>query len=156
MYKLKYTILFLSTISLSCSEVSKEKIVENANNSLTIYNIDTKDKFYPSHIHSDKDRSSLFWEKPDGTILKMAAPVVMGLLGKQQNEQNALNPDENGISNILMNLVGAASENNNQSFFESILDADNDGSIIDDVAEVISGKKKSGIAGIFGKLFNKN
>jgi hypothetical protein len=86
----------------------------------------------------------------------MAAPVVMGLLGKQQNEQNALNPDENGISNILMNLVGAASENNNQSFFESILDADNDGSIIDDVAEVISGKKKSGIAGIFGKLFNKN
>ena len=25
---------------------------------------------------------------------------------------------------ILMNLVGAASENNNQSFFESILDAD--------------------------------
>jgi hypothetical protein len=89
-------------------------------------------------------------------VLKMAAPVVMGLLGKQQNEQNALNPDENGISNILMNLVGAASENNNQSFFESILDADNDGSIIDDVAEVISGKKKSGIAGIFGKLFNKN
>jgi hypothetical protein len=41
-------------------------------------------------------------------VLKMAAPVVMGLLGKQQNEQNALNPDENGISNILMNLVGAA------------------------------------------------
>jgi hypothetical protein len=89
-------------------------------------------------------------------VLKMAAPVVMGLLGKQQNEQNALNPDENEISNILMNLVGAASENNNHSFFESILDADNDGSIIDDVAEVISGKKKSGIAGIFGKLFNKN
>jgi hypothetical protein len=55
-----------------------------------------------------------------------------------------------------MNLVGAASENNNQSFFESILDADNDGSIIDDVAEVISGKKKNGIAGVFGKLFNKN
>lgn len=72
MYKLKYTILFLSTILLSCSEVSKEKIVENANNSLTIYNIDTKDKFYPSHIHSDKDRSSLFWEKPDGTILKIS------------------------------------------------------------------------------------
>ena len=41
-------------------------------------------------------------------------------------------------------------------FFESILDADNDGSIIDDVAEVISGKKKNGIAGVFGKLFNKN
>ena len=80
----------------------------------------------------------------------------MGLLGKQQIEQNALYPDENGISNILMNFVCAASENNNQSFFESILDADNgDGSIIDDVADVISGKKKNGIAGVFGKLFNK-
>lgn len=72
MYKLKYTVLFISIISLSCSNVSKEKIVENANNSLTIYNIDTKDKFYPSHIHRDKDRSSLFWEKPDGTILKIS------------------------------------------------------------------------------------
>ena len=89
-------------------------------------------------------------------VLKMAAPVVMGLLGKQQREQNASNTDENGISNTLMSLVGATSENNNQSFFESILDADNDGSIIDDVAEVISDKKKNGIAGVFGKLFNKN
>ena len=86
----------------------------------------------------------------------MAAPVVMGLLGKQQREQNASNTDENGISNTLMSLVVATSENNNQSFFESILDADNDGSIIDDVAEVISGKKNSGIADVFGKLFNKN
>ena len=59
-------------------------------------------------------------------------------------------------SSILLPLVGAASENNNQSFFEPILDADNDVSIIDDVAEVINGKKKSGIAGVFGKLFNKN
>ncbi len=86
----------------------------------------------------------------------MVAPVVMGLLGKQQREQNASKTDENGISNTIMSLVGATSENNNQSFFESILDADNDGSIIDDVAEVISGKKNSGIAGVFGKLFNKN
>ena len=86
----------------------------------------------------------------------MAAPVVMGLLGKHQREKNASNTDENGISNTIMSLVGATSENNNQSFFESILDADNDESIIDDVAEVISGKKNSGIAGVFGKLFNKN
>lgn len=86
----------------------------------------------------------------------MAAPVVMGLLGKQQREQNASNTDENGISNTIMSLVGATSENNNQSFIDYILDADNDGFIIDDVAEVISGKKNSGIAGVFGKLFNKN
>ena len=101
-------------------------------------------------IQSGIDASSV------SRVLKMAAPVVMGLLGKQQREQNASNTDENGISNTLMSLVGATSENNNQSFFESILGADKDGSIIDDVAEVISGKKNSGIAGVFGKLFNKN
>ena len=55
-----------------------------------------------------------------------------------------------------MSLVSATSENNNQSFIDYILDADNDGFIIDDVAEVISGKKNSGIAGVFGKFFNKN
>ena len=101
-------------------------------------------------IQSGIDASSV------SRFLKMVAPVVMGLLGKQQREQNASKTDENGISNTIMSLVGATSENNNQSFFESILDADNDGSIIDDVAEVISGKKNSGIAGVFGKLFNKN
>ena len=101
-------------------------------------------------IQSGIDASSV------SRVLKMAAPVVMGLLGKQHREQNASNTDENGISNNIMSLVGATSENNNQSFFESILDADNDGSIIDDVAEVISGKKNSGIASVFGKLFNKN
>ena len=101
-------------------------------------------------IQSGIDASSV------SRVLKMVAPVVMGLLGKQQREQNASKTDENGVSNTIMSLVGATSENNNQSFFESILDADNDGSIIDDVAEVISGKKNSGIADVFGKLFNKN
>ena len=80
----------------------------------------------------------------------------MGLFGKQQREQNATNTNENGISNNLISLVGASSDNNYQSFFESILNADNEGSIIDDVAEVISGKKNSAIASVFGKLFNKN
>ena len=80
----------------------------------------------------------------------------MVLLGKQQLEQNASNTDENGICNNLMSFVGANSENNNQSFFKSILDADNDESIIDDVAKVISGKKNSAIILYFGKLFNKN
>lgn len=101
-------------------------------------------------IQSGIDASSV------SRVLKMVAPVVMGLLGKQQREQNASKTDENGVSNTIMSLVGATSENNNQSFFESILDADNDGSIIDDVAEVISGKKNSGIADVLGKLFNKN
>jgi len=79
----------------------------------------------------------------------------MGLLGKQQLEQNASNTDENGICNNLMSFVGANSENNNQSFFKSILDADNDESIIDDVAKVISGKKKVQLPFILGNCLTK-
>lgn len=88
-----------------------------------------------------------------GRILKMAAPVVMGLLGKQQR-QSSIN-DANGLTNMLGGLIGGNFHNEKQSFFESILDADNDGSIIDDVAGAVLGKSNSGLGGILGKLFNK-
>ena len=41
------------------------------------------------------------------------------------------------------------------SFLESILDADGDGSVIDDVAGMILGdsKKKGGLGGLLGGLF---
>ncbi len=88
-----------------------------------------------------------------GRILKMAAPVVMGLLGKQQR-QSSIN-DANGLTNMLGGLIGGNFHNEKQSFFESILEADNDGSIIDDVAGAVLGKSNSGLGGILGKLFNK-
>jgi hypothetical protein len=88
-----------------------------------------------------------------GKILKMAAPVVMGLLGKQQR-QSSIN-DANGLTNMLGGLIGGNFHNQKQSFIESILDANNDGSIIDDVAGAVLGKSNSGIGGILGKLFNK-
>ena len=88
-----------------------------------------------------------------GQILKMAAPVVMGVLGKQQR-QSALS-DASGLTNMLGSLIGGSFNNDKQSFFESILDADNDGSIIDDVSDVMLGKSNSTIGGILGKLFNK-
>lgn len=83
----------------------------------------------------------------------MAAPVVMGLLGKQQR-QSYIN-DANGLTNMLGGLIGGNFHNEKQSFFESILEADNDGSIIDDVAGAVLGKSNSGLGGILGKLFNK-
>ena len=83
----------------------------------------------------------------------MAAPVVMGLLGKQQR-QSSIN-DANGLTNMLGGLIGGNFRNEKQSFIESILDADNDGSIVDDVAGAVLGKRNSGIGGILGKLFNK-
>ena len=54
-----------------------------------------------------------------------------------------------------MSLVSATSENNNQSFIDYILDADNDGSIIDNVAEVISGKKTVELPVFLGNCLTK-
>lgn len=89
-----------------------------------------------------------------GQILKVPAPIVMGILGKQQR-QSAVS-DANGLTNLLGGLVGGNfHDKGNQSLFESILDADQDGSIIDDVAGAVLGQKNSNISGLFGKLFNK-
>lgn len=88
-------------------------------------------------------------------ILKVAAPILMGLIGKQSREQNV--NDASGIESLLGSLIGGNSSKNEQSFLESILDADGDGSIIDDVADMVlnSGKKKGGIGGMLGGLFGK-
>ena len=87
------------------------------------------------------------------TILKLAAPVVMGLLGKQQRQSSVI--DARGLNSMLGGLIGGNFHQNKQSFFESILDADNDGSIVDDLAGTVLGKSTSGLGGLFGKLFNK-
>lgn len=89
-----------------------------------------------------------------GEILKMAAPLIMGMLGKQKQSSGI---DQNGIGDLLGSLMGGSAGNADQSFIEKILDADGDGSIIDDVAGMVmnSGKKKGGIGGLLGGLFGK-
>tara|TARA_R110002012_G_scaffold81945_2_gene207373 strand:- start:54053 stop:54691 length:639 start_codon:yes stop_codon:yes gene_type:complete len=88
-------------------------------------------------------------------ILKMAAPILMGVLGKQSREQNVSN--SSGIESMLGGLLGGNSPQQEQSFLESILDADGDGNIIDDVADMVlnSGKKKGGLGGLLGSFFGK-
>ena len=88
-------------------------------------------------------------------ILKVAAPILMGMLGKQTKEQNV--SDSSGLDGLLGGLLKGNSPQQEQSFLESILDADGDGSIIDDVAGmVLSGsKKKGGLGGLLGGLFGK-
>lgn len=88
-------------------------------------------------------------------ILKVAAPILMGVLGNQAKKQNV--NSSNGIEGLLGGLLGGSSSNNEQSFLESILDADGDGSIIDDVAGMVLGgsKKKGGLGGLLGGLFGK-
>lgn len=86
-------------------------------------------------------------------ILKVAAPILMGVLGKQTRQNNVSSP--NDLSGLLGGLLGGNSQQQEQSFLESILDADGDGSVIDDVAGMVLGgdKKKSGLGGLLGGLF---
>ncbi|AXT19962.1 DUF937 domain-containing protein [Flavobacteriaceae bacterium AU392] len=89
-----------------------------------------------------------------GNILKVAAPLLMGLLGKQSRQQNVNNP--NDLTGMLGGLLsGENKTQQDQSFLSSILDADGDGSVIDDVAGMVMGnnKKKGGLGGILGGLF---
>ncbi|WP_372757651.1 DUF937 domain-containing protein [Mariniflexile sp.] len=86
-------------------------------------------------------------------ILKVAAPILMGILGNQAKQQNVSN--SGGIESLLGGLIGGSSAKNEQSFLESILDADGDGSVVDDVAGMVLGgdKKKGGLGGLLGGLF---
>ena len=86
-------------------------------------------------------------------ILKVAAPILMGMLGNQAKQQNVNSPS--GLEGLLGGLLKGNSKDNEQSFLESILDADKDGSIIDDVAGMFLGgdKKKGGLGGIIGGMF---
>ncbi|MBQ0735367.1 DUF937 domain-containing protein [Aquimarina celericrescens] len=89
-------------------------------------------------------------------ILKVAAPILMGVLGKQASQNNV--SDANGLSSLLGGMSGAQKGSKQQSLIESFLDADGDGSILDDVAGMLlsgSGKKKSGLGGLLGGLFGK-
>ena len=54
-------------------------------------------------------------------------------------------------------LGGGKKQQKQQSLIESILDGDNDGSIVDDLAGMVfnSGKKKSGLGGLLGGLFGR-
>ncbi len=86
-------------------------------------------------------------------ILKVAAPILMGVLGKQSKQQNV--NSSSGLEGLLGGLLGGNSQKQEQSFIESILDADGDGSVIDDVAGMVLGgnKKKGGLGGLLGGLF---
>ncbi|MEE9407761.1 MAG: DUF937 domain-containing protein [Polaribacter sp.] len=90
-------------------------------------------------------------------ILKIAAPLLMGVLGKQKKEQNISNSGD--LTSLLGGLLGGNETANEQNFLEKILDADGDGSIIDDVAGMVLGgnEKKSGggLGSLLGGLFGK-
>ena len=86
-------------------------------------------------------------------ILKVAGPFLMGAIGKQARTQGV--QDQNGIGDLLGGLLGGGHQEQ-QSLVNRLLDADGDGSIIDDVAGMLlSGGKKGGLGSLLGGLFGK-
>lgn len=88
-------------------------------------------------------------------ILKMAAPIIMGFVGKETRQNNV--QDAGGMNNLLGGLLGGQPQQN-QSLITTLLDADGDGSILDDVAGMVMGggqKKRGGLGGLLGGLFGK-
>src|SRR5690606_1397515 len=88
-------------------------------------------------------------------ILKVAAPILLGVLGSQAKKQQVNNAG--GLENLLGSMLGGSSNKSEQSFLESILDANGDGSVIDDVAGMVLGgsQKKGGLGGLLGGFFGK-
>ena len=94
-----------------------------------------------------------------GNILKVAAPILLGYLGKQQRQQKV--QQSSGLESLLGGMLGGGNQkaaNQQQSMIESLLDGDNDGSVLDDVAGMLlssGSKKKGGLGGLLGGLFGK-
>ena len=89
-----------------------------------------------------------------GNILKIAAPVLMGILGRQSRQDNV---QANGLQSMLGSMLGGSPQQN-QNLFEQLLDADGDGSVLDDVAGMFLGggqNKSGGLGGLLGGLFGK-
>ncbi len=80
-------------------------------------------------------------------LIKMAAPVVMGVLGKQKRKDNV---QKGEISNLIGSVMGSNSSHD-QSLLETFLNADDDSSVVKDAAgKLFGGKGKSkGLGGFF-------
>lgn len=79
-------------------------------------------------------------------ILATLAPIVMGFLGKQKQQNNL---DAGGVTNLLGGLLGGMQQSNQSemSMIERMLDQDGDGSLMGEALD-LGGKL---LGGFFGK-----
>jgi hypothetical protein len=87
-----------------------------------------------------------------GSILKIAAPILLGLMGKQAKQQNI--SSSNDLGSLLGGMLGGNKAAGQSGILEQILDANGDGSMIDDVAGMLlsSSNQKGGLGGMLGKI----
>ncbi len=94
-------------------------------------------------------------------IMKIAAPILMGYLGKQATSNglgnNGVTSNGGGLTDLLGGLLGgggAQPQSGGGSILTSVLDQDGDGQLgMGDVISVAT--KKGGLGGLFGNLFGR-
>ena len=90
-----------------------------------------------------------------GEMLKIAAPIIMGLLGRQRAQNNISSGSD--LNSMLGSLLGGQPRQN-QDLITSLIDSDGDGSVLDDVSDIVLGSssgKQGGLGGLLGGLFGK-
>ena len=104
--------------------------------------------------------------EPDkvGQTLQSVLPLVMNVLGKQGATRGQAGGDLD-VSGLLGGMLGGGQGSQQQSAIEKFLDADGDGSILDDVLGMVQGaaggtgengqQKAGGLLGMLGGLFSK-
>lgn len=87
-------------------------------------------------------------------MIQVAAPIIMGLIGQQRAQGGFA--DSNGLNSVLGGLLGGESQSN-IDMITSVLDADGDGSFLDDVAGMMgnSSKGSGGLGGLLGGILGK-
>jgi len=88
-------------------------------------------------------------------MLKIAAPVIMGMLGRQRAQSNISSGSD--LNTMLGSLLGGQPRQN-QDLITSLIDSDGDGSVLDDVSDIVLGGgsgKQGGLGDILGGLFGK-
>ena len=85
-------------------------------------------------------------------MLKIGAPILLGFLARQRFKSNVNDPG--GLNSLLGGML-SGQPGQNQDLITSLIDTDGDGSVLDDVADLMSGKtKKGGLAGMLGDLLS--
>ena len=88
-------------------------------------------------------------------MLKIAAPIIMGMLGRQRAQNNISNGSD--LNTMLGSLLGGQPRQN-QDLITSLIDSDGDGSVLDDVSDIVLGGgsgKQGGLGDLLGGLFGK-